>query len=458
MSGCLKWNRQSTPYYDAVRIVNRILDECIINSMNYSKTEWNKLSKILANLSQAYGSKKMGHELYQGLDVIVAYLVGYTPRLSRALFDLLYNLFHCGLLSNRFNVLDIGSGCGTSIIGLAYMATYLNLRQNSRNNIKLDAVFVDVSDDAMPIREIVAGTCKSKLEHFQLSDQNLLINLELGTTNENIIEKGPYDIIIIGSVLNEIKDYEARKRVLRIAGQSLKVNGNLIIVESAYKPERSVSYRQECQEFCREEGFSIVGPCINDCRAGYCWTYVKSPMLWSDLVRRKWNPPLYEYRYSYLLLRKDGKSRFRATDLEPLSPGTKSEIHTKILVTNNINLKNNPGNYYTVCDGFSNPIIISTPAPLRYMNELHEIKISNPQWGIKLGSHLLNINASDSINPIGCRSFISSGSGLMDLIFGELKIISVEGCMGAAIVEDSSGKTFSYDLRSSFDSLRCYLL
>lgn len=239
------------------------------------------------------------------------------------------------LAKKRLRILDIGSGPGTAILGILDFFS----RQKKRPFLEFTA--------ADPVVE----NLRDAERLFKSSMEKLPIDASLRTVRTDIekmgqIPKGPYDIITLSNVLNEV----ARPGEERVAKRAsiLKIfmtgfladDGSCVIIEPSLR-ETSREMLM-VRDILLKEGFQIYSPCIMDepCPA------LLNPKDWchEDIP---WEPPAVvrevdkltglrkdSLKFSYLVLRKDklsladiyGKTSFRVVS-EPLVSKGKIEFY-----------------------------------------------------------------------------------------------------------------------------------
>jgi ribosomal protein RSM22 (predicted rRNA methylase) len=213
-----------------------------------------------------------------------------------------------------FSVLDIGSGPGTGALAV------LDWWYQRRLPCAVSVTAVDKSTGALrQARQLWDGYCRAaglgKID-LQTGEEDL----ERRTWFEQVRKKGPFDLIILANALNEVHAEAsdpiiARTALVEEALSLLAVHGTMMIVEPALR-ETSRALHQVRDRLLQEKHCTIYSPCLHESN---CPALVK-PDDWCH-EERAWEPPdsirdvdqavgfiKDALKFSYLLLRKDGKT------------------------------------------------------------------------------------------------------------------------------------------------------
>ncbi len=213
-----------------------------------------------------------------------------------------------------FSVLDIGSGPGTGALAV------LDWWYQRRLPCAISVTAVDKSTGALrQARQLWDGYCRAaglgKID-LQTGEEDL----ERRTWFEQVRKKGPFDLIILANALNEVHAEAsdpiiARTALVEEALSLLAVHGTMMIVEPALR-ETSRALHQVRDRLLQEKHCTIYSPCLHESN---CPALVK-PDDWCH-EERAWEPPdsirdvdqavgfiKDALKFSYLLLRKDGKT------------------------------------------------------------------------------------------------------------------------------------------------------
>src|SRR3990167_5785650 len=211
------------------------------------------------------------------------------------------------ILSKKLlKILDLGSGPGTTILGILDFFS----KQKKRPSLEFTAI------------DSVAENLTIAKDLFKLFAENINIDASLKTFKINIEKAGTipqdtYDIIILSNILNELF-YEDNKRIAKrvsflntIIDKFLTLDGSCIIIEPALR--ETTRGMLDVRDNLIKNGFNIYSPCLIDepCPA------LLNPKDWchEDIP---WTPPVIikeidkltglrkdSLKFSYLVLRKD---------------------------------------------------------------------------------------------------------------------------------------------------------
>ena len=211
------------------------------------------------------------------------------------------------ILSKKLlKILDLGSGPGTTILGILDFFS----KQKKRPSLEFTAI------------DSVAENLTIAKDLFKLFAENINIDASLKTFKINIEKAGTipqdtYDIIILSNILNELF-YEDNKRIAKrvsflntIIDKFLTLDGSCIIIEPALR--ETTRGMLDVRDNLMKNGFKIYSPCLIDepCPA------LLNPKDWchEDIP---WIPPVIikeldkltglrkdSLKFSYLVLRKD---------------------------------------------------------------------------------------------------------------------------------------------------------
>ncbi|OGW03094.1 MAG: hypothetical protein A2W77_07405 [Nitrospinae bacterium RIFCSPLOWO2_12_39_16] len=210
------------------------------------------------------------------------------------------------LSKKEIKILDLGSGPGTTILGILDFFS----KQKKRPSLEFTAI------------DSVVENLSIAKDLFKLFTENVNIDASLKTFKINIekteaIPEGSYDIIILSNILNELFYKEEKKIAKRVSflttiiRKFLASDGNCIIIEPALR--ETTREMLEIRDSLVKNGFKIYSPCLIDepCPA------LSNPKDWchEDIP---WIPPKIikeidkltglrkdSLKFSYLVLRKD---------------------------------------------------------------------------------------------------------------------------------------------------------
>ena len=213
-----------------------------------------------------------------------------------------------------FSVLDVGSGPGTGALAV------LDWWRQRRMNAALSVVAVDRSTTALHQMESLWSEYCRTAGLTRVSLQACEADVERSLWLQEVQPKALFDLIILANCLNEThsdaKDpIELRTCLVTEALSLLEPSGTMMIVEPALR-ETSRGLHQVRDRLLQEKRCTVYSPCLheNNCPAlinSYDWCHEE----------RAWEPPVSiqeidgevgfikdALKFSYLLLRKDGKT------------------------------------------------------------------------------------------------------------------------------------------------------
>jgi ribosomal protein RSM22 (predicted rRNA methylase) len=213
------------------------------------------------------------------------------------------------LAKERLRILDLGSGPGTALLGIRWFFA------RNRMQVRLACTAVDQVEENLQEAEVlfreqagVAGV------------QATLVTVTSGITSIAERPGGPFDLIVLSNVLNELylRDPEGTGKrtalVERILDHLLAPDGSCIIIEPALR-ETSRDLLA-VRDGLVEKGATVYAPCLVQ---GHCPALV-NPKDWCH-EDRPWDPPENireidsriglrkdSLKFSYIILRKDGRT------------------------------------------------------------------------------------------------------------------------------------------------------
>jgi ribosomal protein RSM22 (predicted rRNA methylase) len=241
-----------------------------------------------------------------------AYVRYYLPtnmrKIHLALSDLSLNAESL-LSADRLRVLDLGAGPGTALLGLlAFFAQ--RLQRPALTCMAMDRVAENLC---------VAEELFTSYRTRNAMDASLaVVRADLEAAEQYV--EGPFDLILISNVLNELfpidEDRVAKRTALvrALLKRLLADNGSCIIIEPALR--ETARELHELRDGLLDQGFLVYSPCL----AGTRCPARDNPRDWchEDIP---WDPPALikeidrltglrkdSLKFSYLVLRKDGCS------------------------------------------------------------------------------------------------------------------------------------------------------
>jgi ribosomal protein RSM22 (predicted rRNA methylase) len=243
----------------------------------------------------------------------MAYLQYFLP-VNLAKIQRLLNEMPAPEVDESFSVLDLGSGPGTGALAV------LDWWHQQALPYPLSVTAIDGSKAALSqARQLWDRYCQAA-DIGTVPLQTHEGNLEGGAWLERVKQLRPFDLIIVANCLNEIyadanDSIEKRTGMVRDALSLLAPHGTMMIVEPALR-ETSRALLQVRDRLLQEKRCTIYSPCLHETS---CPALI-NPDDWCH-EERLWEPPscIQEIdrevgfikdalKFSYLLLRKDGKT------------------------------------------------------------------------------------------------------------------------------------------------------
>ncbi|MGB9175206.1 MAG: small ribosomal subunit Rsm22 family protein, partial [Methanoregula sp.] len=240
---------------------------------------------------------------------VLGYLAYHFPVYFVQTEHLLAMLARDGLLKKSMTILDIGTGPGVVPLAIADFWSRLD-------GAKADVYSVERSEEHIEaflyLRDrFVPKGGKVSVKPPQKADITLPDPLK-------VPEQA--DLLVFSNVLNELSDKSPEQRadlVMHYTGR-LAPDGTVLIVEPA---EEAVSTQLRVLSLAlKKRGLSIHSPCSyiwgTNCTPDRCWSFVSAPCIRPtrimEALARCDEPFRYvntDIKYSYVLLRKDGKTK-----------------------------------------------------------------------------------------------------------------------------------------------------
>jgi ribosomal protein RSM22 (predicted rRNA methylase) len=274
-----------------------------------------KLVEAVAELSRVF-TKERTHLSRTYLDdrlLGIAYLQYFLP-VNLAKIQLLLDEMPPPEASRPISVLDLGSGPGTGALAV------LDWWRNRESPQPLSVISIDSSVVALrQARQLWDRYCEI-VKVGGMSLQSYEVDVERRAWLDQVRGKEPFDLIILANCLNEIhndtKDpIENRTGLVTEALSLLAPHGTMMVVEPALR-ETSRALHQIRDRLLQAKHCTVYSPCLHE---SGCPALAK-PDDWCH-EERVWEPPAVirqideevgfikdALKFSYLLLRKDGKT------------------------------------------------------------------------------------------------------------------------------------------------------
>ena len=253
----------------------------------------------------------------------LAYLVYFFPVNAAKVYRLLDELAppFPNIDSNVIRVLDLGCGPGTGAMAVLDWVQSRGWFQSGR----LHCVAVDQSSASlMTCHRLWSAYCESE-GNSRHSLRPLHEDLQEGLSRHIKHEGGPtgYDLIIIQNVLSELATgkpgrEQLRTRLVTSALDILSSHGTVMVIEPALR-DASRQLHEVRDRLLQDQKCTVYSPCLHE---RSCPALVK-PDDWCH-EERAWSPPAWikaidrdvgfikdALKFSYVLLRKDGRSIVR---------------------------------------------------------------------------------------------------------------------------------------------------
>ena len=270
-----------------------------------------KLTRAVTDLSHLFTKERtsLGRPYLEDPVLVSAYLQYFLP-VNLSKIQVLLDEMPAPEPSKPFSVLDLGSGPGTGALAV------LDWWHERRHDGVLSVMAVDNASAALRQAEQLwrhycraAEITTARLRTFEA-------DVERGAWLEQVNQQGPFDLILLSNCLNELSE-STEKRVELVASvlSLLASHGTMMIVEPALR-ETSRALHQVRDRLLQEKRCTVYSPCLheNSCPA------LVNPDDWCH-EERGWDPPASiqeideevgfikdALKFSYLLLRKDGKT------------------------------------------------------------------------------------------------------------------------------------------------------
>lgn len=297
-----------------VPVSGRIFD-AILASVEEERVSTKHLAQAVSELSRIFTKERdrLSGSYLDSSHLGTAYLQYFLP-VNLAKIQRLLNEMPTPEVDERFSVLDLGSGPGTGPLAV------LDWWQQQGVPYALAVTAVDGSKAALrQARQLWDRYCQAPTVGAA-SLQTYEGDLERRVWLEQVKQRAPFDLIMLANCLNEIH-LDAKDSIEMRAGMVIEVlsllapHGTMMIIEPALR-ETSRALLQVRDKLLQDKRCTIYSPCLHE---NVCPALVK-PDDWCH-EERTWEPPEIikkideqvgfikdALKFSYLLLRKDGKT------------------------------------------------------------------------------------------------------------------------------------------------------
>lgn len=274
-----------------------------------------RLSSAVLELSRLFtkGRNALSGSYLESPAFAAAYLNYFLP-VNLSKIQVLLDEMPVGRIGETFSVLDVGSGPGTGALAV------LDWWHQRYKDDTLSIVAVDRSPTALQQGEHLWSEYCQTADLTGTNLQPCQADVEQAGWVKKVEPRVPFDLIILANCLNEIHadatdPIEMRSCLVTELLAFLAPEGTLMIVEPALR-ETSRLLHQVRDRLLQEKRCTVYSPCLHE---NNCPALVK-PDDWCH-EERAWDPPssIQEIdeeigfikdalKFSYLLLRKDGKT------------------------------------------------------------------------------------------------------------------------------------------------------
>ena len=270
-----------------------------------------KLARAVAELSRLFTKERTSlNQSYLQDPVLASAYLNYFLPVNLSKIQELLNEMPAEQTSECFSVLDLGSGPGTGALAV------LDWWHEQGHRGSLSVVAVDNASAALRQAEQLWGHFCRVAEMTTARLRTHDADVERGAWSEPIKQQAPFDLIILANCLNELSEsIDKRGELVASVLSLLAPYGTVMIVEPALR-ETSRALHQVRDRLLQEKRCTVYSPCLheNGCPA------LRNPDDWCH-EERVWEAPASiqeideevgfikdALKFSYLLLRKDGKT------------------------------------------------------------------------------------------------------------------------------------------------------
>jgi SAM-dependent methyltransferase len=302
-------------------------------------------------------SQKRSLQYIKGYSVL-GYLAYHFPVYFIQTEHLLLMLARDGLLKKSMTILDVGSGPG--VVPLAIADFYSRL-----DDAQATIYSIERSEEHIEAFTYLRDTLVPKGGRVSIKPP---IKTDIRSMDSTRLPE-KIDLVIFSNVLNELPDatVDTRADIVTRISERLAPDGSILIVEPA--DEENATRMRTLTIALQKKGLSIFSPCSfiwgSTCTAPRCWSFETTPAI--KLTRLMETlahcEDSYRYvntdiKYSYAVLRKDGKRKenFRLPPKSKFLRLSKLHLHVgKRINVAGIKMSGELGDtrshVYKICDG-----------------------------------------------------------------------------------------------------------
>ncbi|MEI7856605.1 MAG: class I SAM-dependent methyltransferase [Methanomicrobiales archaeon] len=343
---------------------------------------------------------------------VLGYLAYHFPVYYVQTQHLLAMLARDGLLKNSMTILDAGTGPG--VVPLAIADYYSRL-----DGATATVYSVERSEEHIEAFMYLREQCTQKGDRVSIKPP---LKADLTTLDPAKIPQ-QIDLMVFSNVLNEISDVSLDQRadlVMKLAGR-LAPDGTILIIEPA--EEANSSQLRLLSLALKKRGLTIHSPCSfiwgTNCTPDRCWSFATNrniqPTRLMGVLASGEEPFRYlniDIKYTYVVLRKDGKVR----DSYRVPMGSRvlrvSQIHRHVEKRINLIASKMSGNLgdaktfvFKLCDGTADKPVYAV-VPAYHVTPENEALVSSPYGTIlEIESVLVRHNPKhDAYNVLVSRN------------------------------------------------------
>jgi SAM-dependent methyltransferase len=271
------------------------------------------LAAAVSLLSERYTTRREDLERSGERDLLAARLLFFGPSDAPKLEVPLGELDSVAPLPARLRVLDLGAGTGAMTLGLL---AFLR-RRGGAAEVEVEAV--DHDADALDLLQHVAARARARLAPLRVEVRTRTVDL----AGRHELPPGPFDLVLVGSVINEVHagdaDRDARRVALIVAAAArLQPGGAVVVIEPALRT--TARGLAALRGHLVEAGLVLFAPCPH---AAACPLLVRERDWCHEARRAAFSPRLQvlaratglrqaEVRFAYLTLRRGGPTLAQA--------------------------------------------------------------------------------------------------------------------------------------------------
>jgi len=343
---------------------------------------------------------------------VLGYLAYHFPVYFMQTRHLLAQLAREGLLKREMTILDLGTGPG--VIPLAVADFWGNL----------DTARATVFPVERSKEHIEAFTHLAKSVATKDSPVTIKPALEADITSPgDVALPERIDLMVFSNVLNELSDLPvaARADIVMKYAERLSPDGTILIIEPA---EEATSTGLRVMSLAlKKRGLSIYAPCTyvwgTNCTPDRCWSFVTAPPIRPTRIMNTLaacdEPFRYvntDIKYSYVMLRKDGKTKNSCTIPKGTEALRLSRIHlnvgkriTVVAAKMSGDLGDKETHMFRICDGSAEKPVFAA-LPKFHISSSNEVLLSASYGDVlELRNVLVRYNpAHDAYNVLVSRN------------------------------------------------------